>query len=122
MGAAVYGAAGSSARFRPFQLGSAAQDNFEPRRKRAMRRSQLKIVQLRRPSPSRVAALQPAQPLVARLDGEQVGLEGRREIVLKCGHASITLRRDGKILVRGIYVETHAKGVNRIKGGSVKVN
>jgi hypothetical protein len=32
------------------------------------------------------------------------------------------LRRDGKILVRGIYVETYAKGVNRIKGGSVKVN
>lgn len=87
-----------------------------------MKRSQLKIVQLRRLSPSRVAALQPAQPLVARLDGEQVVLEGRREIVLKCGHASITLRRDGKILVRGIYVETHAKGVNRIKGGSVKVN
>jgi hypothetical protein len=24
--------------------------------------------------------------------------------------------------VRGIYVETHAQGVNRIKGGSVKVN
>ena len=24
--------------------------------------------------------------------------------------------------VRGAYVETHAKGVNRIKGGSVKIN
>jgi hypothetical protein len=24
--------------------------------------------------------------------------------------------------LRGAYVETHAKGVNRIKGGSVKIN
>jgi len=24
--------------------------------------------------------------------------------------------------VRGAYIETHAKGVNRIKGGTVKIN
>ncbi|MET0594897.1 MAG: DUF6484 domain-containing protein [Polyangiaceae bacterium] len=58
----------------------------------------------------------------ARLDGERVILEGHQEITLKCGEASITLRRDGKIIVRGAYVETHARGVNRIKGGAVKIN
>jgi hypothetical protein len=58
----------------------------------------------------------------ARLDGERVVLEGSREITLKCGEASITLRRDGKIVVRGVYVETFARGVNRIKGGAVKIN
>ena len=58
----------------------------------------------------------------ARLDGDRVVLEGKREIVLKCGEASITLRRDGKMVLRGAYVETYAKGVNRIKGGSVKIN
>jgi hypothetical protein len=26
------------------------------------------------------------------------------------------------VLVRGTYVETQAKGVNRIKGGAVKIN
>ena len=49
-------------------------------------------------------------------------LEGKREIVLKCGEASITLRSDGRMMLRGAYVETYAKGVNRIKGGSVKIN
>ena len=36
--------------------------------------------------------------------------------------ASITLRRNGRLVVRGAYVETRAEGVNRIKGGSVKIN
>jgi hypothetical protein len=58
----------------------------------------------------------------ARVDGERVLLEGAREVQLKCGSASITLRADGKVIVRGDYVETRAKGVNRIKGGAVKIN
>jgi hypothetical protein len=58
----------------------------------------------------------------ARLDGESVVLEGEREVVLRCGDASLTLRRDGKAIIRGAYVETHSKGVNRIKGGAVKIN
>lgn len=61
-------------------------------------------------------------PLEARLDGERIVLEGKHEVVLKCGEASITLRRDGKMVLRGTYVETYARGVNRIKGGSVKIN
>ena len=62
------------------------------------------------------------QRVEARLDGKRVVLEGRDEVVLKCGEASITLRRDGKVILRGAYVETNAKGLNRIKGGSVKIN
>jgi hypothetical protein len=61
-------------------------------------------------------------PVECRIDGKRVTLEGRDEIVLRCGEASITLKRDGKVILRGAYVETHAKGVNRIKGGSVKIN
>lgn len=62
------------------------------------------------------------QKIEARLDGERVVLEGKREIVLKCGEASMTLRSDGKILLRGAYIETYSKGLNRIKGASVKIN
>jgi hypothetical protein len=51
-----------------------------------------------------------------------IELEGEEEIVLRCGQASITLRRNGKILIRGTYVETRASGTNRIKGGSVQIN
>jgi uncharacterized protein YlzI (FlbEa/FlbD family) len=58
----------------------------------------------------------------ARLDGKRVVLEAEHEIELRCGDASITLTRDGKIIVKGAYVETHSRGVNRIKGGAVKIN
>ena len=61
-------------------------------------------------------------PSEALIDGKRVVLEGKDEIVLKCGAASITLRRNGRLVVRGAYVETRAEGVNRIKGGSVKIN
>lgn len=61
-------------------------------------------------------------PMEAHVDGKRVTIEGADEIVLKCGEASITLRRNGKLILRGTYVETHASGVNRIKGGSVQVN
>jgi hypothetical protein len=69
-----------------------------------------------------VAPAPSAAPVEARVDGKRVVIEGEQEVVLKCGEASITLKRDGKLILRGAYVETHAKGVNRIKGGSVKIN
>jgi hypothetical protein len=61
-------------------------------------------------------------PLEAKVDGKRVVIEGQDEIVLRCGQASITLRRNGKVLLRGTYLETRATGTNRIKGGSVQIN
>ena len=58
----------------------------------------------------------------ARIDGRRITLEATDEIVLRCGPASITLRRNGRVVMRGVQVETRAKGVNRIKGGSVQIN
>lgn len=69
-----------------------------------------------------LAASAAPAPQVAILDGKRVVLEGEDEVVLRCGEASITLRRNGKIVLRGIYVESHAAGTNRIKGGSVRIN
>lgn len=60
--------------------------------------------------------------LVAVVDGKRIALEAEEEIVLRCGEASITLQRDGRVVVRGAYVETRSKGVNRIKGGMVRIN
>jgi hypothetical protein len=63
-----------------------------------------------------------AQPASASLDGEQIMLSAKNEIVLRCGKASITLTRAGKIIIRGAYVLSRSSGVNRIKGGSVQIN
>ncbi|RKH15026.1 hypothetical protein D7X74_19125 [Corallococcus sp. CA047B] len=64
----------------------------------------------------------PRAPTEAHVDGKRVVIEGQDEIVLKCGEASITLRRNGKVIVKGTYLESRATGTHRIKGGSVEIN
>lgn len=64
----------------------------------------------------------PAGPISVSLDGEQVTLSAKNEIVLRCGKASITLTRAGKVLIRGAYLLSRSSGVNRIKGASVQIN
>ena len=56
------------------------------------------------------------------VDGKKVLIEAHEEIVLKCGEASITLTKAGKIMIRGKYLLNRSTGVNRILGGSVQVN
>lgn len=56
------------------------------------------------------------------VDGKHVVIEGSEEVTFKCGKASITLTRSGKILIRGTYLLNRSSGVNRIMGGSVQVN
>ena len=63
------------------------------------------------------------RPIVqATLDGERLVLSAEQEVVLKCGKASLTLTRAGKVLIRGTYLLSRSSGVNRIKGGSVQIN
>jgi len=59
---------------------------------------------------------------VLEIDVERLLLTAKREIVLRCGEASVTLTRSGKVLIRGTKVLSRASGVNRIKGGSVQIN
>ncbi len=68
------------------------------------------------------AAQAPERPPQATLDGETVLLTADKEIVLRCGKASITLTRAGKVLIRGEYLLSRSAGVNSIKGGAVEIN
>ena len=61
-------------------------------------------------------------PAIAHLDGERLEFCAQRELVLRCGKASITLTRAGKVIIRGTYLSSRSSGVNRIKGGSVQIN
>jgi hypothetical protein len=56
------------------------------------------------------------------VDGKRITFDAKEEIVLRCGKASITLTRAGKVLVRGAYLLSRSSGLNRIKGGSVQIN
>jgi len=55
-------------------------------------------------------------------DGERLLVSAKEQLVLRCGKASITLTRAGKVLIQGEYVSSRSSGVNRIKGGSVQLN
>ncbi len=56
------------------------------------------------------------------IEGKTVTFEAEDEMVFKCGNSSITLTKDGKIMIRGKYLLSRSSGVNRIMGGSVQVN
>ena len=65
---------------------------------------------------------QKSAPKEVEIDGERLVFSAEKEIVLRCGKATITLTRAGKILIRGAYLLNRSSGVNLIKGGSVEIN
>lgn len=65
---------------------------------------------------------EPPAQVEADADGQRLVVTAKEEIVLRCGQASITLTKAGKVLIRGTYVSSRSSGVNRIKGGSVQLN
>lgn len=72
--------------------------------------------------PSEADSAETLPGVEARVDGRRVEIEAADEIVLRCGKASIVLRRNGRVVIRGTYVETRSRGVNRVKGSTVEIN
>jgi len=77
------------------------------------------------PSPAEIeprVAAERSFALEADVDGKRVKLSAQDEIVLECGPASITLRRNGRVIIKGLQVDSVATGTQRIRGGQVKLN
>jgi hypothetical protein len=55
-------------------------------------------------------------------DGQRLVVSAKEQLVLRCGQASITLTKAGKVLIEGSFLLSRSTGVNRIKGGSVQLN
>lgn len=72
-------------------------------------------------SPQVPAAAAPLEAGVT-VDGGVTTVTAQQQLVLRCGAASITLTRAGKVLIRGTYLLSRSSGVNRIKGGSIQLN
>jgi hypothetical protein len=53
---------------------------------------------------------------------DELVLQATDRIVLRVGDGSIEMRSDGKILIKGRDLVSHATRVNRIKGGAVSIN
>ena len=58
----------------------------------------------------------------ARDAPETLRVEAGRELVIECGEAKISLRKDGRIEIRGTHLISRSSGPNKIKGGSVYIN
>ena len=78
------------------------------------------------PTPTQITPLaaNAGQPLALEVDadGKRVKLTAQDEIVLECGQSSITLRRNGRVIIRGAQVDSVAEGTHRIRGGQVRLN
>ena len=53
---------------------------------------------------------------------DELVIEANKQLTLKCGDGSITIRNDGKVLIKGKDLVSRAQQSNRIKGGSVSIN
>ena len=53
---------------------------------------------------------------------DELVLEAKHSLTLRVGDGSITIREDGKILIKGKDLVSHAQRMNRIKGGAVSIN
>jgi len=53
---------------------------------------------------------------------DELVIEAGTSLVLRVGGGSITLREDGRILIKGSDLVSHAARRNRIRGGSVDIN
>ena len=62
----------------------------------------------------RVSALLP--------DGKKLVIDAKDELTLCCGKASIVLKRDGRIIIRGTHIVSRSSGHNKVKGASVAIN
>jgi hypothetical protein len=53
---------------------------------------------------------------------DELVIEAGSSLTLRVGGGSITLREDGRILIKGSDLVSHAARMNRIRGGSVDIN
>jgi hypothetical protein len=55
-------------------------------------------------------------------DSSESTIRADGKLTLRCGKSQISLKEDGKVLVKGVDVVSHAKSSQRIKGASVRIN
>jgi hypothetical protein len=56
------------------------------------------------------------------VDGNKLALSAAEEITLRCGKASITLTKAGKILIKGEHMLNRTSGAYKVKSGSIQLN
>jgi hypothetical protein len=75
-----------------------------------------------------VSDVLPAAPVIEAADGileidaKRLCIEGREEVVVRCGQASIVLKADGQVVVKGTRLTSRASETNKLRGATVLIN
>jgi len=56
------------------------------------------------------------------VDGNKLELSAPEEVTIRCGEASITLNKSGKILIKGEHMLNRISGAYKVKSGSIELN
>ena len=64
----------------------------------------------------------PRRQLEVDVQGERLIVSADEQIAIRCGKASITLTKAGRVLIGGEYVISRARRTNRVEGGAVQIN
>jgi hypothetical protein len=77
---------------------------------------------VREPNQLHESAAPPSSDVTIHADDDRFVVSAEREITLRCGEASITLTRAGKVIIKGASILSRATGHNKIKGAAVDIN
>lgn len=80
------------------------------------------VIGVLEPRPLRADDEPPRLPASMTVDGDRHVIEADREVVLRCGDASITLTRAGKVIIKGSYILSRSTGYHKIKGAAIDLN
>lgn len=57
-----------------------------------------------------------------RPDRRQVVIDADEELIIRCGEGSITIRKGGQVVIKGLDIVSNARNRNRVRGASVQIN
>ena len=75
---------------------------------------------IRQPTARSDAKTQPTVQL--DVDRDRLTVTATDQLVLRCGKASLSMTKEGKVVIYGTYISSRSTGAHRIKGGSVEIN
>lgn len=61
-------------------------------------------------------------PVVSRDEEDPIEITSKRSMAFRCGKASIVMRADGTVTIRGTQILTRAERSNRVQGATVSLN
>jgi hypothetical protein len=64
----------------------------------------------------------PGQGREARATAGRTQIDADTSLTLRCGEASLTLNRDGRVIIRGSHIAHYAQGTVRLRGAIVELN